>query len=442
MLTVLKNTTHRLVRTDVFTLLTGSGLSAGVRLLTFALLARWLPRETFGEWVLFQTYYTLFDTVRTGFQSAFVNQTAGADDTGFHRWTGAAWQLALAITAAANALLWAGTAAATALGFDGGGQHLVAWFGVLSVVTLPNSLSDWVLYARQKFRWMQAIKLGVQVVFLAAVAGAWYLGRLSGPVLYAAFIAGNGLVSVFALAAGWSRLRTLAAGTGTERIALWRFGRYSTGTLIASNLLRSSDTLLLGALLGPAAVVTYHVPQRIIELIEMPIRSTVMASVPKLAALFARDPVEMALFFQKTAGRLWVVLLPFSVGCFLLAEPLVVWLGGAGYRESAGLLRIFMVYTALMPLERYGGIGLDAVRQPRLNLLKVGLMLAVNVAGDLVALLGFQSVTGVALASIGTFLTGLGLGYFWLGKKTPVTLLGTVRSGLVEARSFVNRDWH
>ncbi len=438
MVRFLKTQVERLLKTDVFTTLTGSGLSAATRLLTFALLARWLSREAFGEWVLFQTYYTLFDTVRTGFQSAFVNHASGTDEPAFRRWAGAAWQLSLGLTAAANALLWVVAGGAAALGYAPGNPHLLGWFGLLSVVSLPNSLSDWTLYARRRFRFLQSLKLSVQLLFLLFIAAAWVGQRLSLGFLYGAFVAANGLVGAFTLASGWSRLSALGAGTGAERRALWQFGRFSTSTLMASNLLRSSDTLLIGALLGPAAVVLYNVPQRVIELLEMPIRSTVVASVPRLAALFG-TPTEMAAFFQKMAGRLWLVLLPVSLGCFVLAEPIVVWLGGTGYRDSAGLLRIFMVYTAFLPLDRYGGIGLDATRRPSLNLTKVAVMLAVNVAGDLVALLGFHSVTGVALASIGTFLTGLMLGYYWLGKAIPVTLSGTVRTGFREIRHWLRQ---
>lgn len=439
MLLFFKNQAARLLKTDVFTTLSGSGALAVVRLATFALLARWLSRETFGEWVLFQTYYTLFDTVRTGFQSAFVNHASGTDEAAFRRWTGAAWQLSLALTVGANVLLILAAVGAGWLGYEAGGRHLVGWFCALSLVSLPNSLSDWTLYARRQFRWLQSLKLGTQGLFLLFLAGAWFGGVLTANFLYGAFLLANALVALATFAAGWNRLGAFGAGTAAERGALWRFGRYSTGTLLSANLLRSSDTLLLGALLGPAAVVLYHVPLRVVEMIEMPIRSTVVTSVPRLAALYAQNPGEMAAWFQKTAGRLWVVLLPVSVGCFALAEPLVVWLGGEGYRDSAGLLRIFMVYTALMPLERYGGIGLDAVRKPYLNLTKVALMLAVNVAGDLVALVGFHSVTGVAVASIATFLTGLGLGYFWLEKSIPVTLVGTMRSGLKEARYWLQK---
>lgn len=435
----LLNRLGRLIRTDTFTVFTSSGLSSGLRLLTFALLVRWLSRDDFGRWVLFQTYFTLFDTVRTGFQTAFINYASGADDALFRRWAGAAWHIAAGVTVAGVGLLGFGAFVAHQLGYGVGDPALVGWFGALAVATVPNCLSGWALFARASFRRMQSISISVQGVFLALITGGWYAGVLTPAYLYGAYVGASGLVSVLTIALGWSHWRDALTNAAPERRQLWQFGRYSVGSLFVNNLLRSSDTLLLGAVLGPVAVVAYHVPQRIVELIETINRSTVMAATPRLARLYDAGPKPMAAWFEQTAGRLWIGLLPVSLGCALFAEPLVVLLGGDGYRESATLLRIFMVFTSLSPLDRFAGIGLDAVRRPRLNLLKVGLMLLVNLAGDAVALLGFRSIEGVALASIGTFVTGMVVGFGWLGRAIPVSLGGTVRAGVRTVHDYVGR---
>lgn len=427
----------RLARTDTFTVFTSSGLSSGLRLITFALLARWLSRDDFGMWVLFQTYFTLFDTVRTGFQSAFVNYAAGADERAFGRWAGAAWQIATGVTVLAIALLWAGWYVASALGYDLGGLALVGWFAALAIATVPNCLSGWTLFARAQFRPMQSIRIIIQCLFLVFIAAQWWYAPLTPAFLYGAFTVASGLVSLLTSALGWSRWRDALRRAPDERAKLWQFGRYSVGTLMVSNLLRASDTMLLGAWLGPAAVVVYHVPQRVIEVLEMFIRSTVMTATPQLALRYEQGRDEMARWFHQTAGRLWVGLLPFSIGAALLAEPLVVLLGGEGYRESATLLRIFMVYTSLLPLDRFTGIGLEAVRHPRLNLLKVVAMLVVNVVGDVAALYWFRSVEGVAVVSIATFVTGLWLGFAWLRRYLPVSIWETIRVGVSEVMEII-----
>jgi O-antigen/teichoic acid export membrane protein len=430
---------RQLTQLDLFVMLSSSSVSAGLRLLTFALLVRWLDRNIFGEWVLFQTYYTLFDTVRTGFQSAFINYASGTEGAVFQRWAGAAWQIAIGITLAANALLWVGIYAANQVGYALGADQFLGWFGLLSLVTIPNTLSGWTLYAQERLRAMQSIGLAVQAFFLVLMTVAWWREQLTAAILYTSFVTANGLMAVWALMAGWSHWQAISTKAPVERRTLWQFGRYSIGTLMMSGLLRSSDTLFLGAWLGPSAVVVYHVPQRLIEMMEMPIRSTIMTSIPRMASLFMSGRAEFAAQFQRMAGRLWVVMLPCAIGCFVLADPLVVLLGGAEFAESAVLLRIFMVYMAFMPLERYAGVALDAIHRPRLNMLKMLAMLVVNTLGNLIALHLFHSTTGVAMGSVATFLGGVGLGFYWLRRELPLSLTGTIRSGLQWASQCIEQ---
>lgn len=424
-----KDRIRQLTQLDLFVMLSSSSVSAVLRLVTFALLVRWLKPEVFGEWVLFQTYYTLFDTIRTGFQSAFVNSASGTTGLVFRRWAGAAWQIAIGITLVADGLLWGGIHLANAFGYGQGADRFLGWFCLLSLLTIPNTLSGWALYAQARFRSMQSIGLSIQIIFLTLVAVAWFRHQLTANALYYSFLTANGLFAIWAIGSGWCHWRAIPVRAAAERRQLWRFGRYSIGTLVLSGLLRSSDTIFLGAWLGPAAVVAYHVPQRLIEMLEMPIRTTIMTNIPRMATLYASGPADLASWFQTMAGRLWIIMLPVTVGCFVLAEPIVVLLGGAGYQNSAVLLRIFMVYMAFMPFERYAGVALDAVHRPQLNTLKMGLMLIINVLGNVVALQAFHSITGVALGSVGTYLAGIGLGFYWLRREIPVSLPSTMRAG-------------
>lgn len=376
------NRIRRLTQLDLFVMLSSSSASAALRLLTFVLLVRWLDSDVFGQWVLFQTCYTLFDTIRTGFQSAFVNSASGTTGIIFRRWAGAAWQIAICITLVADVLLWGGTHLATAFGYGIGAEPFLGWFCLLSLLTIPNTLSGWALYAQARFRAMQSIGLSIQLIFLALITVAWFRNQLTVDVLYYSFMAANGLFATWAIGSGWCHWRAIPTPAPAERRQLWQFGRYSIGTLVLSGLLRSSDTLFLSAWLGPAAVVAYHVPQRLVEMLEMPIRTTIMTAIPRMASVYASGPANLAPWFQTMAGRLWIIMLPVSVGCFVLAEPLVVLLGGAGYENSAVLLRIFMVYMAFMPLERYAGVALDAVHRPQLNTLKMLFMLLINGLGN------------------------------------------------------------
>ena len=125
----------------------------------------------------------------------------------------------------------------------------------------------------------------------------------------------------------------------------------------------------------------------------------------------------------------------------LLADVPIRLIGGAKYAgtEAANLLRIAIGMAILFPIDRFSGVALDVLGKPRLNLLKVFLMLAINVVGDFVGIRLCGNVYGVALASFPTILAGFLFGYFLLNKSLPVTISQVLRVGLVECRLLLRR---
>jgi O-antigen/teichoic acid export membrane protein len=441
----LQETTYRLLRTNAFVSLLGNGLSAILGLVTLAVLARVCTKEEFGKWILFLTVYSLADTLRSGLiLNALIRHLAAeTSPTMIRRWAGAAWQLSGAFLGVMTVLIFSIVIGARLLGYGEQWPALAGWIVGLSVAALPVNLSGWLLQARSRFRAMQSIRVGVQVLFLAFIGLGHYTHLANSTYLFATYTLTHLLIGLAVLAAGWAQGNTLLAGTVQERRSLLNFGRYTMGTLLVSNLLRTSDRLLLGALLGPESVVIYTLPQRLVELVEMPIRSIVITDMPRLAQYYAnRSSTAWATFFNQQAGRLWIALLPLCLIGFLAAQPLVHLMGGDGYGDSADVLRFFMIYALVLPLDRYAGVGLDVVNKPQQNLLKVICMLAVNLIGDVVAILVFKSVVGVAFVSVGTFLVGLLLGFRLLRAHVPVSLLGSVQAGFATVYQFLKHVRH
>ena len=436
---------RRLVRTNAFVSLLGNGVSALLGLLTLAILARVCSKEEFGKWILFLTVYALADTLRSGLiLNALIRNLATETSVPMiRRWAGAAWQLSAAFLGVMTVLLFGIAGLASMFGYGGQWPTLVGLIVGLSAVALPVNISGWLLQARSRFKAMQAVRVGVQLLFLAFIAGGHYTNIVDSTYLLIAYTLTHALVSAVVLLTGWAQPGAMLAGTGQERGNLLNFGRYSMGTLLVSNLLRSSDRLLIGAFMGPEAVVVYTLPQRLVELIEMPIRSVVITDLPRLAQLYAsRSASGWATYFHEQAGRLWLMLLPLCIGGFLAAQPLLQLLGGDGTGDSASVLRFFMVYALFLALDRYSGVGLDIVNKPQKNLLKVICMLVVNLIGDLIALLVFKSVVGVAFVSITTFLVGLFVGFRFLRAYVPVSLRRTLQAGVGQFFQLIKQVRH
>jgi hypothetical protein len=85
---------------------------------------------------------------------------------------------------------------------------------------------------------------------------------------------------------------------------------------------------------------------------------------------------------------------------------------------------------ALMPLDRYTGIGMDLMNVPKANFKKVNLQLLVNVIGDVAVILLFASVWWVGFVSIFTYGSGILLGMRVLKKEGDINILRSLSSGL------------
>lgn len=434
-----------LLRKNAVVSLIGNGGAAFLGLVTLALLARWLSKDEFGKWTLFLTSYTLFEAVRMGLLlNALIRYTAGlADEAHFRRWVGATWQIGIVFTLLISTIVGGLLLGFPALGRLISDSETALWFVAVAVVTLPANMSTWFLHAKSRFLPLQVIRVAVPLLFLLLFSWDWYKGAFTYSSLFRSYFIANGSVSVLVVVAGWSRWEDIRFGLKDQRRQLIAFGKFSIGTLLVANLLRSADVFLLSAFLGPSAVAFYAIPQRFIQLLDTPVRSIVVTDIPRLAELHQRQQTTLfADYFQKSAGRLWILLLPVSLVGFVLAEPLVTMLGGDQYRNGALILRLFMVQGALIPLERYSGIGLDAVGQPQANLIKVLIMLLVTVVGDLGALVLFQSVAAVAFVSILTFCAGLLAGFRFMEQYVPVSLAGAIQSGWKDLSRQFNQISH
>jgi O-antigen/teichoic acid export membrane protein len=206
------------------------------------------------------------------------------------------------------------------------------------------------------------------------------------------------------------------------------------GTLLGSNLLRSSDTFIIGSsILGSGGVAIFNVPSRILEVVEMPLRSFAVTALPQFAKQFADKNYEALRFeFEKKAGMVFFLLLPIAIICFVFADWVVLLIGGTGYSESANILRFFASYMAILPLDKFSGVMLDTINKPHLNFYKVGIQLFVNIVGDYLAILIFGNLESVALVSTLTFIAGMIFGYYQLNKHMGIKFKNVLVYGWIE----------
>ena len=394
--------------------LLSNGATAVLGFVNLGFIARQYSKDDAGKWFMLLTIYTLLEMLRSGWvQTPYIRyHVVASSQEERSRLTGASWQLLLLITLIISALF------IPFIYFTKQGDSaftLARKFTILWLFSaLPYQLLQWQLQARMLFKKLAIMRLLFPFVFtillffqlkykLTIETVIWWYALLQ-------FFAG---LAGFAL--GWLQFGNWKDKLNAERKKLSDFGKYSMLTMITAGLLRSSDQFIIALWLGPAAVAVYSIPQKLIEAIEIPVRSFASVAIPNATALWQQQKTkELKLFFYQQCGLLTALIMPLLIVLFCFPSPIVNLLGGSKYHESSLLLQIFCFYAALIPLDRYCGVLLDAGNRPQINSIKVIVMLVVNVALDLLALWLGAGLYGVAAVSSLTFLLGIIIGWVQL----------------------------
>ena len=207
--------------------------------------------------------------------------------------------------------------------------------------------------------------------------------------------------------------------------------------MVSSSLLKSSDTFIINFMLGPAALAIYNLPQRLMEIIEVPMRSFIATAMPEMSvAANKNDPRSVTAIMKKYAGILTMVLVPVSIVAILSSNIIIGLIGGGKYvgTEAVNVFRILMLFAIFTPIDRFMGITLDIIHKPHLNFIKVLITLGVNSITDIIGIWIFHNIYGPAWASIFTFLVAVIYGYIMLRKYLKFTITGILRSGFAESQ--------
>lgn len=405
-------------------------VTAFLGLLSFMLLTRQLPKELFGDWVLFVTLSTFVDLLRFGLtRTSVVRLLAGVKKEEYKRLLGSSYRinliLLLPITLICYSILL--TVNMLELMLPNGYLLFVTWYPVLAAFNLGWNNASALFQAQQNFMRMMYVRLsnvGLFVLFL--LLNWWYL-KLGLVAIVWIYLVVNLIASLWCTLKNWDGLGYVRfADKGTER-ELLHFGKFSMGTLVGSSLLKSADTLIIGLspILGSAGIAMYAIPLKLTDLLGIPLRSFTMTAYPRMSKLCKEgDLTGLRKAFYGYSGAITLLFVPIALCCFIFAEELILVLGGAEYKDSMSLLilvfRIFTVYTLLLPVDRFTGVLLDSINKPHLNLHKVLFMTAANIIIDVIAVFVFHSLVLVAVGTVLFTLLGIFFGFYFLKKELQV----------------------
>ena len=427
----------------------GTGISAILGMATVAFLFWALPTNVYGIWIFFLTTYSLIDTFRSGFiTTAFIKFYAGAEEKRGTEIVGSTWLLAYGITILLSGISLVGFLFSDKIK-DPGTQLFFKWFAITFIVTLPSFIATCVMQAEQRFDRFLQIRFISQGLFLAIVIVLMAMKKANlQNVVYANIITGA-VTSLLAIVRGWARVSSVRHRTRKGVGEMFQFGKYTVGTTLSSNLSSSADIFIINFMLGSAAVAIYNLGQKLVQTIEMPLSSFAATGMPELSAAYNKgDKAQVIQTMKKYAGMITWGLMPVCLFFIVFANIAILIIGGGAKHaglgsltgnEAANVLRIFMTFALLYPLDRFIALTLDVIHQPRINFIKVLVMMAGNVAADFLGIYIFKNIYGVALATVVPALIGISIGYWALRRYMPFNLLSVYKVGYNEFKSLIRQ---
>jgi O-antigen/teichoic acid export membrane protein len=438
----IKNTVGRLLKSDNSLSLIGNLVFAFFGFANIFLLARSYSEDVFGQWVLYLSGMAFVEMVRKGITSTpLVRFVAGSKDSvERNKIIGASWLLSTIITVIIVILFVpAYFIFKEPIDLKGFGLFF-KYYPLLAVVILPLNTGLSILQADRKFGAILNLRFINMFFFFCFLVANYFWLELKIEYIVFIHITAHLLASVYAMVRKWSGIRTITQATKDSIRTQMKFGKFSLGTLIGSNLLKSSDTFIIGIMLAEPQVAYYSIPLKLIEIVEIPMRSFVAVAFPKMskASREGNDSGVRSVFYQYTGIVSWLFI-PLVIMLFFLAKPLTLLLGGAAYIDSVLIFKIFLIYALLLPLDRFSGISLDAINKPNLNMIKVFFMASANIVGDIIAIAFFKSLEAVAMVTIVNVLVGVLVGNWYLKRELGIKVRHIYPAGWRELKGFLGK---
>lgn len=395
----MSNVLAKIFKNNNFLSLANNGLVAVFSFFGFLLLVRSLNTNDFGKWVLLVTTANFVDMIRFGItRTALVRFLSGADNDEAKKLIGSNYFINLV-----SSILIAGIVLGIDFLFpqkvhDSGFSLFFYWFPLLAFINLPFNNAQSVLQAKLRFDRLLILRLINVGGFMLFLLVNFFWTHLQLQAIVYAYLIVNVVTSLISSITNWDGIRHIFNVKKATNKLILNFGKYSTGTLIGSNLLKSADTFIIGLspFLGTAGVALYSIPMKLTEIIEIPLRSFAMTAFPGMSKASIEGKTEKVKeLFYTNAGGMTLLLFPLMILSFIFAKQLVYILGGPGYESTASIFRIFCIYGLLLPLDRFIGVTLDSVNLPKYNFFKVVYMTLSNIIGDSIVVFAFVFVSGV-----------------------------------------------
>ena len=438
----------KIIKEDNFLSLAGNVVLATLGFAGFALLARGLDTDSFAKWVLFISGGSLVEMLRFGItNNALIRFLAGANTETKDKLIGSNVLISFIVTVLIALILIGCNYFFSATIHNSGYSLFFKWYPILIFFNLPWNNALIVLQAKMEYGKILLIKAINSGLFFSILVLNTIVLNLTVTQLVLLLILVNLITSSVCVFKNWDGLKLVRKATVATNKTLLNFGKYSTFTLIGTNLLRNADILIISiSPLGNTAVAFFSIPLKLTELQQIPLRSFTATAFPKMSKASINGKVkEVQNLFTIYSGALTYLFFFISMLTFVFAREFVILISGFQYLDQEvngfdiiALVQILSVYGLLLPIDRMTGIALDSINKPKINALKVIVMLGTNIVGDVIAVFVFESLEMVAVATLIFTAVGILLGSYFLNKEFTVSIIEILNN----ANRFYQNLWN
>jgi O-antigen/teichoic acid export membrane protein len=182
------------------------------------------------------------------------------------------------------------------------------------------------------------------------------------------------------------------------------------GTTAVALVSHNFDLVLLGLWFGAGTAGIYGAAYRIVWMPTLLVVAYYIALRPSLARASVQGLETVESLLQRSTRTLTAVGVGVVVGGWLLAEPAVTFLYGAGYRDAVRPLQLLLTAFGLLVVSRTYRLILVAFHRQAVDFRIMALAAAVNILLNLLLVRDYGT-TGAALASLASELFILAAGY-------------------------------
>lgn len=269
-------------------------------------------------------------------------------------------------------------------------------------ILLRESRSKSLAVLRGEMRLGTTAKLEVlrQPVWLISSFLLFYAGFRINSLIYGSLIAMavQGII-------GWSLVDTSLSVPSLKSInSILRFSRHNVVSSFGGYLYNWTDTIIIGLLLGQAAVGQYEIAWRISQIVILLSKAIATVNFPEISNLTENNNIDKVEYIiEESIPISLIIVIPSFVGALIVGEETLGIVFGAQYVAASGALIVLMLDQVTESIQVIVGRALQAIDEPGLAAKATIIGVFINI------ILNFFLVSfiGILGAAIGTFVSSL-----------------------------------